>query len=104
MASRKAKKPWLRLTGNVRRERLIEAMGLAQKIDLPNDEKVVVKEVPAKVDGTVVGTAQIYEDGTVGVIIDDDAPQWAKDKIKFEADQLGYSIGTDENGGIYGSS
>ncbi len=59
------------------------------------DDKVIAKEVPAKVDGVEVGIAQIYEDGTVGVIIDDDAPQWAKDKIQAEADEIGFSIGTE---------
>jgi hypothetical protein len=100
MSSRKAKKPWLRLVGRTP----VESLGLAANIQIPSDEKIVVKEVPAKVDGTVVGTAQIYDDGTVGVIIDDDAPQWAKDKIQSEATQLGYSIGTDENGRMHGSA
>jgi hypothetical protein len=73
---------------------LISKMGLAANlVEIPGDEKVIVKEVPAKVDGTVVGTAQIYEDGTVGVILDEDIPQWAKDKIQSEADKLGFSIG-----------
>lgn len=68
-----------------------EKMGV--KFNLPEDEKEIIKEVPAKVDGTEVGIAQIYSDGTVGVIINDDAPQWAKDKIQLEADKLGYTIG-----------
>lgn len=67
-------------------------MGVTGVVLTP-DEKVIVKEVPAKVDGTVVGTAQIYEDGTVGVVIDENAPKWAKDKIKSTADELGYEIG-----------
>lgn len=92
MSRRKAKKPHLRLVQG-ERVPLVTQMGYASNIKIPDDEKVVVKEVPAKVDGTVVGTAQIYEDGTVGVIIDDDAPQWAKDKIQIEADKLGYSLG-----------
>lgn len=100
MSSRKAKKPWLSLVGKVP----VESLGLATNITLPSDEKEVIKEVPAKVDGTVVGTAQIYDDGTVGVIIDDDAPQWAKDKIQAEADMLGYSIGTDADGRMHGSA
>lgn len=92
MSSKKAKKPWLRLIG---RGPQVDQYGLAKNVTLEPDEMVVIKEVPAKVDGTVVGTAQIYEDGSVGVIIDDDAPQWAKDKIQSEADKLGYSIGTE---------
>lgn len=68
-----------------------EKMGV--KMDLPADEKEIIKEVPAKVDGVEVGIAQIYNDGTVGVIINDDAPQWAKDKIQVQADKLGYTLG-----------
>lgn len=71
-----------------------EKMGV--KFNLPADEKEIIKEVPAKVDDTIVGTAQIYSDGTVGVIINDDAPQWAKDKLQLEADKLGYTIGMED--------
>ena len=91
---RKARKPWLSLRPD--NKTAVSELGYAQNVLIPDDSKTIVKEVPAKVDGTVVGTAQIYEDGTVGVIIDDDAPQWAKDKIQFEADKLGYSIGNGE--------
>jgi hypothetical protein len=101
MSSKKAKKPWLKLVGSHETYPPISNIGVASRMDIPSDEKVVVKEVPAKVDGTVVGTAQIYEDGAVGVIIDDDAPQWAKDKIQGEADKLGYSI---PEGGLNGST
>lgn len=93
MSKRKARAPWLRLAAsNGKLNPEVAPQGLAVNVKIPADEKEVVKEVPAKVDGTVVGTAQIYEDGTVGVIIDDDAPQWAKDKIKSTADELGYSL------------
>lgn len=119
MSKRKAKAPWLRLPGRVPRENVLQSVrptetpiGRAMQAAAPDailtdeamikmgvkgivlnpDEKVIVKEVPAKVDGTVVGTAEIYEDGTVGIRIDGDAPQWAKDKIKTEADEVGYSL------------
>jgi hypothetical protein len=101
MSKKKAKKPWLRLVGDISSYPEVQAMGIAKRIDIPDDEKIIVKEIPAKVDGVIVGTAQIYEDGTVGAIIDDDAPQWAKDKIQSEADQLGYSI---PEGGLNGST
>lgn len=94
MSKRKARAPWLRLaSSNGKLNPQVAPAGLAVNVKLPVDEKVIVKEVPAKVDGTVVGTAQIYEDGSVGVVIDPDAPQWAKDKIKSTADELGYEIG-----------
>lgn len=119
MSKRKAKSPWLRLPGRVPRESVLHSIrptetpiGRAMQAAAPDailtdeamvkmgvkgivldpDEKVIVKEVPAKVDGTVVGTALIYEDGTVGMVIDEDAPQWAKDKIRATADEVGYSL------------
>lgn len=94
MSARKAKKPHLRLVSN-NKGPLVAPEGLAVNIKAPDDEKVIVKEIPAKVDGVEVGTAQIYEDGSIGVIINEDAPQWAKDKIKSEADKIGFSLEKD---------
>jgi hypothetical protein len=71
----------------------VAPVGLAMSINAPSEDKVIIKEVPAKVDGLVIGTAQIYEDGSVSLIIDEDAPQWAKDKINATADKFGYTIG-----------
>lgn len=91
MGNRKrAKRPSLRL-----RRTQVPELGPAAQVTAPSDEKVVIKEVPAKVDGTVVGTAFIYEDGSIDFTIDDDAPQWAKDKIETTR-MDSYSIGTDE--------
>jgi hypothetical protein len=93
MSKKKAKRPWLRLVGQLKPR--IDEAGFIQNVELPSDEKVIVKEVPAKVDGTVVGTAYIFEDETVEVVIDEDAPQWAKDKIESVKNSFGYSIGED---------
>lgn len=114
MSKKKANKPHLRLASNDGRT-TIAARGLAENLDivaklddpgamydhfqevpLPEDEKVIIKEVPAKVDGVDVGTAEIYHDGTVGIRLNKDAPQWAIDKIKGDAAELGYSIGTED--------
>lgn len=93
MSSRKANRPDLRLVqGDERLPPLVKNMGMAS-VGIPDDEEVIVKEVPAKVDGVVVGTAQIYESGRIGVIINDDAPPHLIEKIKLEAGMLGYSIG-----------
>ena len=93
MSSRKAKRPDLRLVGKDERlPPLVQHMGMAS-VGIPDDEEVIVKEVPAKVDGVVVGTAQIYESGRIGVIINDDAPPHLIEKIKADAGKLGYSIG-----------
>lgn len=66
-----------------------------ETVNIPDDELMVIKEVPAKVDGTVVGVAQIYDDGSVGVVLDEDAPEWALDKIKSEASMVGYQLATE---------
>lgn len=95
MSKKKAKRPDLKLVVDNQGPQVAN-VGLAMTINVPNDEKVIVKEVDAKVDGTVVGKAQIYEDGTVGVILDDDAPEELVEKIRGTADQFGYSIGTED--------
>lgn len=91
---KKPRAPWLRKRTAANLP--IEAQGRASFVQAPPDEKEIIKEVPAKVDGVTVGVAQIYDDGSIGVIIDDNAPQWAKDKIADLSDMAGYSIGTDE--------
>ena len=65
---------------------------------LPNYEKVVLKEVPAKVDGLVVGTAVIYEDGTSDVILYDDIPDEARQKILGAIIESGYSQESESDG------
>lgn len=100
MSRRKAARPDLALP---RVGPAVSSVGLAQGdlsgyfrtvgVNLPADEKEVIKEVPAKVDGVVVGTAMIYNDGSVDFIFDEDAPQDKLDKIKAEAGKIGYSIG-----------
>lgn len=91
MASRKARRPELSIV----REGVptVNPVGLASAVSLESDEKEIIKELPAKVDGIVVGTAQIYDDGTVGVILDEDAPEEQIAKIRGMTGQYGYSIG-----------
>lgn len=62
-------------------------------VNLPEDEKEVIKEVPAKVDGVVVGVAQIYNDGSVSVVLNEDAPADKIEKIGGLAGEYGFSIG-----------
>lgn len=79
----------------------IDPIGIAMAINAPRADKVVYAEKPAvvfQIDGdqstkTEIGTAYIYEDGTVDIIVDEDAPQWAKDKISGNAGEYGYTIG-----------
>jgi hypothetical protein len=81
-------------------DRLQVAKEALAKVDLPPDEKVVIKEVPAKVDGIVVGIAQIYDDGSVGVLVDENAPKDKLDKIRATAGEVGYSLVEDFPEGI----
>lgn len=59
-----------------------------RNVEIPDVEAEVIKEVPAKVDGVVVGVARIYDDGTVDVVMDTDAPEWAVEKIKKAEHEL----------------
>jgi hypothetical protein len=62
-------------------------------VELDADEKEVIKEVPAKVDGVEVGIAQIYNDGSVGIVLNKDAPADKIAKLGGIAGEYGYSIG-----------
>ncbi len=53
-------------------------------IPAEGEEAQIIKSVPAKHKGVVVGVANIYDDGMVDVIFDEDAPQWALDEIKAQ--------------------
>lgn len=92
---KKAKKPWLG-----RRGKLIDERGLATKIEAPEEDPAqVIKEVPAIVhddDGNKVevGIAYIHDDGSVAIKFDEDAPEWAIDKIKGTAEEVGYNLVT----------
>lgn len=83
--------------GDVMTDEALEGMGL--RVDVPEDEAVVIKEVPAKVDGTTVGMAFIHDDGSVAIRLDKDAPQWAVDKINATAEAVGYNLETGEPDG-----
>lgn len=61
--------------------------GMAQ-LKAPIDEKVLLKEVPAMVDDMVVGKALLFDDGSVDVIWDRDAPEAAKQRIQEELDKI----------------
>jgi hypothetical protein len=101
MGRKKPKRPDLRLDETHGSNKVLQGyedvvvapVGLAMSINAPSADKIIIKEVPAKVDGLEIGIAQIYEDGSVSLIINDDAPQWAKDKIDATADAFGYTIG-----------
>lgn len=43
----------------------------SQQIDMPDDEKVLLKTVPAKIAGKTVGEAMLFDDGSVDFRIDD---------------------------------
>lgn len=77
--NRKARQRLLR--GAVAREEILHRVSVAteSEITLPNDEKVVLSRVPAKMpNGEIVGDAILYEDGTVDLLINDDISEEAK--------------------------
>lgn len=76
----------------------IQNSGIASKVDIPSNEKVMLKAVPAKADGVIVGEAYLYDDGSVDIQVDPNAPQWAIDKIKATEKQFGYTIGDEPDG------
>lgn len=62
-------------------------IGESREVKMPDDEKVLLKTVPATVEDDegvkhTVGVAHLYDDRSVDYIIHEDAPQWAKDKIR----------------------
>lgn len=79
--------------------------GLIQSVTMPDDEKVLLKQVPAVVthpetgEKVKVGIANLYDDGSVDQILDPDAPQWAMDLIKATMMEFGYTMGLKENDG-----
>lgn len=99
---KKLKDRFSKLTG---KERLkVATAGLAKQVNvsIPDDEAVVIKEVPAVVthpqtnEKVTVGTAYIHDTGEVAVKYDPDAPQWAMDLIKATAQEVGYNLETGE--------
>ena len=90
---RKPRKPHLSLLKGGKGEP-IAPMGLVQKVEAPDDSKTLLKTVPAKVDEIVVGEALLYDDGSVEIMIDENAPKDAVDKIRAAEKQFGYSIAT----------
>lgn len=58
----------------------------AQEVNIPSEEKVLLKTVPLTLTRDDVkheiGIAHIYDDRSVDYLVDDDAPQWAKDEVR----------------------
>lgn len=54
------------------------------EIKMPDDDKVVLKKVPAMVDGVEIGEAVLFDDGTSTVILkpDEEIPDNIKEKLK----------------------
>lgn len=61
-------------------------LGEVKQVTAPSEEKELLKTVPAVITDDqgvkhTIGTAHLYDDGTVDYIVDKDAPEWAKEKI-----------------------
>lgn len=80
--------------------------GALNKVDIPRDEQVVVKRVPAKIkwalvgnidrdDVETIGETVIYDDDTFDLIVDDNCSDEAKTLI-YGSDLFQYSIANEE--------
>lgn len=70
--------------------RALEQAGEVASLEVvrpPDEEKVLLKEVPAVVDDVVVGRTLIYDDRSVDVIYNDDIDPEAKAKIDEVTEQ-----------------
>lgn len=76
------------------------ASGLVRKVVVPDEEKVLIKTVPANVDmedgnpKVEVGQALLYDDGSVDIIISPNADPAAVAMIKGAEQTFGYTMGT----------
>jgi hypothetical protein len=107
---KKAKRPWLGVgRGSLQRmmraevgpnsiitDEAFDKMGL-KVVDAPDDEKELLKEVPAKADGVVIGKALIYDDGSVDVIYDADAPADAIAKVEALQNEMSFGYSSEAN-------
>ena len=50
-------------------------------VSMPKDEKTVLKEVPAKIDGEIVGRAILFDDGSYDLVLNKNLSESAKAKI-----------------------
>lgn len=76
-----------------------EEKALLAQLKIPASEAEVIKIVPAKVDGVVVGTAFIHDDGLVSISFNEDADEAAMKKLKDVSEMVGYSVETGEPDG-----
>jgi len=69
--SKKPKKSWLarRRGAQIKNEQVMPA----RNIQIPDDEKEVLKIVDATVNGARIGDAVLYDDGSVDIRLDKDA-------------------------------
>lgn len=86
---RKLFKTRKRANGNDHTPNLISA-GALDKVQIPKADKVVIKTVPAKAGEEVIGTAVIYEDGTIDVIVEGDISDTAREELySFKQTMMG---------------
>ena len=97
MSKRKAKKPWLSLRNQRDPKRIAKAKQAlaAQQVDIPEDEKELLKVVDAKVNGERIGDALLYNDGSVDIKIDEDADPALVEVLRGELND--FNIANDSN-------
>lgn len=67
---------------------LDEVQKTLEEVTPPNNEKELLKTVPLKADGVVIGIAHLYDDGTVDCIVDEAADPEAIAKVRALEGQM----------------
>jgi len=65
------------------------------QVSIPESEKTLLKEVPAKIDGDEVGVAYIYDDGSVDIVYDNRLTEEHRAKIEGTMKDLRVSMRED---------
>lgn len=78
-----------------RRGARIKDAAVDETVKIPNNEKTVIKVVPAKVNGESIGDAIIYDDGSVDIKVDPNADPELIAVVQGELDDFNEEYSTD---------
>lgn len=81
-SNRKARQQLLK--GQVIREQVLRQASIATsaEVKLPDDERTIIKKVPAKVGDEIVGDALLFDDGTTDIVLHPNISSEAKAKMR----------------------
>jgi hypothetical protein len=84
--------------GKTRRMQILKSVVEGREVSLDPDEKELIKVVPAVVGDVEIGETHIYDDGSVDVVISDDAPAEIVEEIRMLERELYAMDGEDTDG------